>query len=59
MVGAGAKPGGVVVEAAVEHGPGVYELTLEHVRVGVVEAHRLEEIARNQTPVRSSKSKGG
>jgi hypothetical protein len=29
------------VEAAVEHGPGVYELTLEHVRVGVVEAHRL------------------
>lgn len=29
------------MEAAVEDGPGVHELPLEHVGVGVVEAHRL------------------
>lgn len=41
VVGSGAKARGVVVEAAVEDGPGVHELPLEHVGVGVVEPHRL------------------
>jgi hypothetical protein len=47
VVGTGAKARGVVVEAAVEDGPGVHELPLEHVGVGVVEPHRLQ--SPNQT----------
>jgi hypothetical protein len=37
------------VEAAVEDGPGVRELPLEHVGVGVVQPHRLDQSAGSET----------
>ena len=56
VVGSGAKARGVVVEAAVEDGPGVHELPLEHVGVGVVEPHRLQ--SPNQTKPNQVRSVG-
>lgn len=43
VVGSSAEPRGVIMEAAVEDGPGVHELSLEHVGVCVVEPHRLQK----------------
>jgi hypothetical protein len=48
------------VEAAVEDGPGVHELPLEHVGVGVVEPHRLQAQTKpNQVRSAGSKSELG
>lgn len=48
VVRAGAEPGGIVVKAAIEDGPGVHELPLEKVGVGVVEPHRLQPAKSDQ-----------
>jgi len=57
VVGSGAKPRGVVVETAVEDGPGVHELPLEHVGVGVVEPHRLQAQAQTRSDQRDQRAR--
>lgn len=41
VIGAGTETGRIVVEAAIEHGPTVHELSSEHIRARIVQSHAL------------------
>jgi len=41
VIRASAEPGGIVMKTAIENGPGVHELPLQHIRARIIEPNTL------------------